>query len=364
MGRFVLIRDGEHVGERMVEESAVPTEAALHEVLMRNPGLVPATDLGFGNVVTVGFEASLASGSADLVLLDDAGRVCIVEVKKAGNPDTRRVVAQLIDYAAALWGVSLDDFEQAVLRRRLGEHDSRGLREFIVEELVAGAEDPEEAADRTIEGLSETLRSGDFALVLAAPTIPDGVQRNIEYLNARGLSVFGLEVSYFAGAVEAFVPRIVVRPSLGTRIAGQDTRRPSTPIAPDTFLETLPEQARPTLAKFIATIEGDGGELDWKQKHVRIRVRGNAGPKVAVTVDAAFFSLLVIPMKGLDPRHAAAARTKLGQVAGIKVGREYASLRLSNATEEQIAAAAHIARAYVRDLAGGEPDTNEGGTPS
>ncbi len=54
-------------------------------------------------MVTVGFEVGLASGVADLVLLDEAGRLCIVEVKKEGNADTRRVVAQVLDYASALW---------------------------------------------------------------------------------------------------------------------------------------------------------------------------------------------------------------------------------------------------------------------
>src|SRR3954449_3661042 len=123
MSRFVVIRDGTVRSERLVEENAVPTEAALHEVLMRHPELVPATDLGFGRVATVGFEIRLTSGSADLVLLDDEGRVCIVEVKKEGNPDTRRVVAQLLDYAAALWGFTVEDFEQGVLKRKLGEDD-------------------------------------------------------------------------------------------------------------------------------------------------------------------------------------------------------------------------------------------------
>ena len=79
---------------------------------MRHPSLVPAADLGFGPVVTVGFEASLNSGHADLVLLNDEGRACIVEVKKEGNPDTRRVIAQLLDYAAALWGLTIDSFER------------------------------------------------------------------------------------------------------------------------------------------------------------------------------------------------------------------------------------------------------------
>src|ERR1700684_2924904 len=103
---------------------------------MEHPGLVPAADLGFDRMVTVGFEASLASGSADLVLLDARGQLCVVEVKKEGNTDTRRVIAQLLDYASALWGLTLDEFERRVLRSRLGRDDPRTLRGFIREELV------------------------------------------------------------------------------------------------------------------------------------------------------------------------------------------------------------------------------------
>jgi hypothetical protein len=104
MSRFVVIRDPGGTGERLVAESTVPTERFLHDILMRHPALVPAADLGFGRMVTVGYETSLSSGSADLALLDDEGRLCLVEVKKEGNSDTRRVIAQVMDYAAALWG--------------------------------------------------------------------------------------------------------------------------------------------------------------------------------------------------------------------------------------------------------------------
>ena len=113
-----MIRQGPNRDERSVEESSVPTEAVLHGVLRRNPELVPATDLGFGRMVTVGFETNLVSGAADLVLMDDEGRLCLVEVKKEGNTDTRRVVAQVMDYAAALWGKTLSEFDREVLRPR------------------------------------------------------------------------------------------------------------------------------------------------------------------------------------------------------------------------------------------------------
>ena len=354
MDRFVLIRDEKQGGERLVEESAVPTEAALHEVLMRHPSLVPTTDLGLGRVVTVGFEASLASGSADLVLLDDEGRVCIVEVKKEGNPDTRRVIAQLLDYAAALWGLTIDAFERDVLRRKLTDSDPRSLRDYIVEELVAEADDPEEAAERTLEGLGETLRTGDFALVLAAPTIPAGVQRVIEYLNARGLSVFGLEVSYFAGEIEAFVPRLVVRPTLGGRVAGQDARAPQAVMDSDTYITSLPEAAQEPVRAFTEEIEAVGGELQWRQYGPRVRVRGDSGPKVIVSLDAEFLWLTVGPRKGLDRECGLRAAQRLRDIPGAKVGDDYGSVKWT-AGQEQLQSALGVARGLVEDLAGKTP---------
>ena len=83
--------------------------------LTKHPELIPASDIGMGSTVVVGRESGLASGYADLVLVDERGRLCVVEVKNEGNPDTRRVVAQLLDYAASLWGLTVDDFEQRVL---------------------------------------------------------------------------------------------------------------------------------------------------------------------------------------------------------------------------------------------------------
>ena len=249
--------------ERLVEEDQIPEEEVLHTVLMRNPKLVPATDLGFGEVVTVGYEAGLPSaGLADLVLLDEDGRLCIVEVKKAGNPDTRKVIAQLLDYAAALWGLTIDEFESRVTRDRLGDH--RGLREFIVEELVSGADEPEAEAQKVVEGLNETLQSGDFSLVVAAPEIPKGVQRVIEYLNQRGHSFFGLEVSYFAGDLEAFVPRIVVRPSLVPKGEPSRPRRPwSEPELLAAFDEWKPPEHGKRMRRLYERLMAAGARASW-----------------------------------------------------------------------------------------------------
>lgn len=98
----MLIR-AENEAAHVVAEAALPTEAELHDALTNHPQLIPEGDIGLGDTLVVGRESGLAAGYADLVLLDDRGRLCIVEVKNEGNPDTRRVVAQLLDYAASLW---------------------------------------------------------------------------------------------------------------------------------------------------------------------------------------------------------------------------------------------------------------------
>jgi hypothetical protein len=220
MARYVLIRsDGD---EYPVPETPLPLEANLHDALTKHPELLPSEDMGLGRTVVVGRESAFASGYADLILIDDRGQVCLVEVKKEGNPDTRRVVAQLLDYAAALWGKTLGEFEQDVFlpyRRAVAGGASISLRKFLADEFASGVEEAPDDLDLSPSGvgevetaLAENLHSGRFVLVVAAPEIPEGVRRVLDYMNAQGHRLYGLEISYFNGPAECFVPRLSIQP--------------------------------------------------------------------------------------------------------------------------------------------------------
>jgi len=220
--RYLLIRSADGKDE-LVEESLLPLEAELHEALTRHPELLPAEDLGLGRTVVVGRESALASGYADLLLLDQRGQLCFVEVKKEGNADTRRVIAQLIDYAAGLWGMTLGDFEERVLLPylRSSGRDASSLRDFVGEEFAAGADPAEEdeQALAILSALEASLQTGQFVLVAAAPSIPESVQRGMAYLNSQGFRLYGLEVSYFDGPAKCFVPRLVVQPPVTASVS-------------------------------------------------------------------------------------------------------------------------------------------------
>jgi len=57
-------------------------ELELQEVLRANPQLIPATDLGIdGDLLVVGRETRLASGSIDLLCLSKSGELVIIEFK-------------------------------------------------------------------------------------------------------------------------------------------------------------------------------------------------------------------------------------------------------------------------------------------
>src|SRR4051812_18933080 len=267
MTRHVLIRTDTD-SARVVAEASLPTEAELHDALTRHPQLIPMSDLGFGETEVVGRESGLAAGYADLVLVDERGRLCLVEVKNEGNPDTRRVIAQLLDYAASLWGLGLDEFEQRVVHPFLlqeGVSPLPSVAEYVVGALEGGGDVDEFAAQ-----LAQTLAAGEFALVVAAPRIPVGVQRVLEYLNARGQRMFGLEVSYFRGQVECFVPRLVVNPL--TADPGGESRGAAA-LDEDTFVAQLPERARQVVTDLLQAVSDIGADVLWR----------SYGPSITVT---------------------------------------------------------------------------------
>jgi hypothetical protein len=339
MTRHVLIRDGNRPGD-VVAEAELPTEAELHDALTRYPELIPLSDLGMGTGVVIGRESGLAAGYADLVLVDERGQLCIVEVKNAGNPDTRRVVAQLLDYASSLWGATIEELASRVLHPYL-DREGFALPHADVGEFVARAIDDDKATGELAaainEGLVKSLDSGAFALVVAAPQIPTGVQRVVEYLNARGQRLYGLEVSYFKGQVECFVPRLVVRP-LVSDPAGEGAR--TTGIDPEDYLASVTEAAQPAVAELLEECDAAGADLSWNKSGPSIFVTRNQRRQVGYLESARLGIVLAVPTEfPAEPFDAARQR-----LAEASVGKETSTgwYRSISLTDPQIGTAISV----------------------
>lgn len=102
-----------------VSEGEFKDETKMQEMIKDNPELIPISDLGddVPPMMVVGRETSLPNGSVDLNCVDENGLVSLVECKLAKNPKVKRkVIAQIISYAAYLQGYSYFDFEEKVAR--------------------------------------------------------------------------------------------------------------------------------------------------------------------------------------------------------------------------------------------------------
>ena len=183
--------------------------------------------------------------------------------------------------------------------------------------------------------------------MVAAPAIPDGVQRVLEYLNAQGLAFYGLEVSYFAGPAECFVPRLVVRPAAADPAA---STKPA-PFAEAAFLESLPGPGREPIRGFLAKVASIGAFVEWKAYGPSVLVQRDVRRQVAY-VQTTGLTVVVKPTKGFPD---APFETTLGELQLLGVGTTskdgwYHTIRFNDASDAQLREAMSIAVSHVERL--------------
>lgn len=200
MGGMLLRRKSESWQAPAI--SGFSNEALLEDILASHPSLIP----GVSGEAQVRRQFPTGAGPADLVVVDEDGAVTVVECKLAANPQVRReVVGQLLDYAAQLWQMPLDDF---LSRWQKGQHGPL-------------SEGPLPGAGALLDGVAESLASGGFNLVLAVDQINDGLRAMVEYLNEVTLAstgVMALQLAYFTDrSTEYLLPSVYGAELLGAK---------------------------------------------------------------------------------------------------------------------------------------------------
>lgn len=113
------------------------SEAWLQKLVHSYPSLlsVDTIEPGLGALVPIAMEVPCAHGFVDNILLTREGEIVLVEAKLWENPQARReVVAQLLDYIAALQAMSYEAFEAAVLNV---QKDAASLYGLVPNPLLA-----------------------------------------------------------------------------------------------------------------------------------------------------------------------------------------------------------------------------------
>lgn len=241
MRRILRVGDDDY---SLATEAPFASEAELHEAVARHPEVLPADELGLGTLVNVAVELDLGAGPIDMLGLDAAGHVVIVEFKRGSdNPDVRRVVAQMLDYGSALWRTPYDELERGCAAN--GALTADDLVEHMTNHLSHLDEDFDAEVFRT--GLDATLESGGFVFLYVARDLDTKTRRVMTYLGeGPRLSVFAVEVDNFTFETgdAVMVPRVGFVPSW---VAGGPTQ---------------PRPVRQRLADLLAAADDAVHEVD------------------------------------------------------------------------------------------------------
>jgi hypothetical protein len=251
---------------RLLAPSGFPDEATLHSQVEDAPQLLPLA--GSPLLAVVGREVRLGTGYADLIAVEDSGRPVVIEIKLASNSEARRaVVAQVLAYAAYMFGLTASEFERDVLGGHLRDrgHDS-----------VFGAVSAVDQAGRIddvefTEALEANLAAGRFRVVLVLDKAPDELVKLVGYLEAvtPELVIDLITVSmYEVGGSTVLVPQRVdsERAESGAsapRAARTDDVGYSTAGVDDfaSLVDDAPEEAQSQLRRmcdWVADLEAEG----------------------------------------------------------------------------------------------------------
>jgi hypothetical protein len=183
-------------------------------------------------------EAGLpGSGFTDLVGVDSLGNILVVETKLAKNQEIRRkVIGQVLEYAAFLWQMPYDRFDELFKNR-----EGKSIAELFSEK--ADSVPAEEEVKRTIR-ITENLVRGKFKLLIAVDAINPELEKIIAYLSnfRSGFTLEALEINiYQQGDMEVFVPQRHGQVSPPESVGGTRTIEDVIASAPDEHARHLYE---------------------------------------------------------------------------------------------------------------------------
>ena len=205
-----------------VDKSAFDKEDHLQKYIYDNPESIPLYDIKEDiRLLILAREFPTNSGPIDAIGIDKYGELYIVETKLYANADKRKVIAQSLDYGAALWKHS-NDFNEFL--GILDEHTQKVFKLRTAEKIGEFFEIDAENVDLIIDKARANLNNGIFHFVVLMDKLDDRLKDLILYVNQNSqFDIYAVELEYYKHEnQEIIIPRIFgaeVKKDLKTKTA-------------------------------------------------------------------------------------------------------------------------------------------------
>ncbi|MGB8508318.1 MAG: hypothetical protein WCD76_07930, partial [Pyrinomonadaceae bacterium] len=203
---IIVSVEGENA--RKLERTSIALENYLQTYIKNNPHTIPIDEIKEGlRLLVLAREFPTGSGPIDALGIDQDGSIYVIETKLAKNPDKRLVLAQVLDYGAALWRTyeNSDEFVER-LERAITEHFNSTLSDKIRDFF---GEDVEDVAN-LLQFMRQNLMAGDFKFVVLMDRLEDRLKNLIAFVNRNSqFTIYGVEMEFYRfDKYEVLIPRL------------------------------------------------------------------------------------------------------------------------------------------------------------
>lgn len=203
---IIISKNGKNA--KKVDKSSFEKEDYLQEYIYDNPESIPLYDIKEDiHLLILAREFPTSSGPIDAIGIDRDGDIYIIETKLYKNPDKRTVLAQALDYGAALWKHS-NDFNEftALLDENVRETFKASLNEKLKEFFEFSDDELTELLDR----VKRNLDDGILRFVVLMDSLDSRLKDLIVYVNQNSqFDIYAVELEYYKHETyEIIIPRI------------------------------------------------------------------------------------------------------------------------------------------------------------
>lgn len=191
---IIITKDGK--GAIKTDKSGFPYEEDLQKFIYENPDTVPLYEIDENiQLLILAKEFPTNSGSIDALGVDERGEIYIIETKLYKNPDKRLVIAQVLDYGAAL-STNLDDSTTFfhILESKVSQHFKTSLSQKLSEFFSFTEDEVMELMDK----IAANLYSGKFKFVVLMDKLEARLRDLILFLNRNArFDIYGVELEFY-----------------------------------------------------------------------------------------------------------------------------------------------------------------------
>lgn len=191
---IIISKDGKNA--RRIDKIPIEQEGYLQNYIHENPEALPVYEISeYIKLLIIAREFPTKSGPIDALGIDKDGEIYIIETKLYKNPDKRKVVAQVLDYGAALWAgyTYFNDFYREANRQ---VHDKFGLD--LEAKLSEFFDLEENGAATVLDSINTNLNDGKFRFVILMDTLHERLKDLIVFMNQNTrFDIYAVEMEFY-----------------------------------------------------------------------------------------------------------------------------------------------------------------------